>query len=100
MYELLQPWARPRELPPQVEECLVGLVRPGGGRVGAAVLLRGPWGTFHNSWDRETWEGWEMGPGDQVDFMSDNLPEREIRKKHNDCLATIGDTWHSSINNT
>lgn len=76
MYELLQPWARPREFPPQVEEGLAGLVRPGGGLEGA-VLLRGPWGTFHSSWDREAWEGWEMGPGDQVDFMSDSLPERE-----------------------
>lgn len=48
------------------------LVRPGGGRDGA-VELRGPWGTFHNSWDREAWL-WEIGPGDQVDFMSDSLP--------------------------
>lgn len=48
------------------------LVRPGGGRDGA-VVLRGPCGTFHSSWEREAWL-WEMGPGDQVDFMSDSLP--------------------------
>lgn len=56
------------------------LVRPGGGREGAVLLLRGPWGTFHSSWDSEAWL-WEMGPGDQVDFMSVSLPE--VRRRQN-----------------
>ena len=49
-------------------------VRPGGGLEGAAEL-RGPWGTFHSSWDSEPVASLlEMAPGDQVDFMSGSLP--------------------------
>ncbi|TNN71020.1 hypothetical protein EYF80_018836 [Liparis tanakae] len=90
-----RPWARPSELPPQVEEGLL-LVRPGGGREGAA-LLRGPWGTFHSSWDKEDCP-WEMGPGDQVDFMSDSLPSRGERGwGHGGQRMSDGQRWDVSV---
>ena len=62
-----------------------GVASPGGGGLGVgqawgggegATLFRGACGTFHSSWESEAWL-WEMGPGDQVDFMSDSLPARE-----------------------
>lgn len=49
------------------------LVRPGGGREGAVLAVLGAWGTFQRSCEREAWLC-EMGPGDQVDFISDSLP--------------------------
>jgi len=69
-------------LPPQVEEELdeeddeaegLGLLRPGGGRDGAAEP-RGPGDTCHSSWEEPGASLPEMGPGDQVDFMSGSLP--------------------------
>ena len=67
-------------------------MRPGGGLEGATEL-RGPWGTFHSSWESEPWLC-EMGPWDQVDFMSESLPShRERMKRQNRSEDKVTDEY-------